>query len=166
VPLLAWGRLDTLGLSRASGVLLSQDTVEIVDAGHPLAAGMTGHARVYRGPGKLSWGAAGEGASVVARSLERGLPVVAHYPAGSMLPSGDRAPADRVLFFLAGDGLAPWLIAPEGYDLWLAAIDLLTGEAGAAGSAGAEDRAARSDHQVDADGRGASGAVPAPHVTR
>ncbi|GAB3618180.1 hypothetical protein GCM10027416_27370 [Okibacterium endophyticum] len=127
VPLLAWGRLDTLGLTTESGTLLAQETVEIVDRSHALAAGVSGVVRVYRGPGTVTWGSTAPDASVIARTTERGLPAIAVYPSGSRLPGGRVAPADRVLFFFGSNGLAPWLIAPEGHTLFNAAVDLLIG---------------------------------------
>ncbi|SEB58578.1 Glycosyl hydrolase family 20, domain 2 [Paramicrobacterium humi] len=128
VPLLAWGRFDTLGLSSRSGEVLGQEDIAVIDDAHPLAAGASGTVRVYRGPGMVSWGRVGPHAEIVATTSTNGLPVIARYPAGSTLASGRRAPADRVLFFLGTDGLAPWLIAPEGHELFTAAVNLLCGE--------------------------------------
>ncbi len=126
VPVLAWGRLDTLGLSSRSGGFLAQEELVIIEPSHPLAAGQRGTVRIYRGPGNVSWGEPGADAVVVARTKEQSLPAIAFYPAGARLASGAIAPADRVLFFLAEEGLAPWLIAPESAELFFAAVDRLS----------------------------------------
>jgi hypothetical protein len=128
-PVLAWGRHDTLGLSTRSSILLAQEDLEVVvGSDHPLAAGVSGTVRVYRGPGKITWFTPGADATVVART-EEGRPAIAHYRAGDRLASGESAPADRIGFFLSSDGLAPWLLAPEGHALFMAAVDVLVGAA-------------------------------------
>lgn len=129
VPLLAWGRFDTLGLTSRSGELLGQEDVEIVDAAHPLAAGTGGMVRVYRGPGMVSWGSVSPEAELVAKVRGDERTTIARYRTGSTLASGRSAPADRVLFFLGTDGLAPWLMAPEGHELFNAAVNMLCDEA-------------------------------------
>lgn len=139
IPVLAWGRLETLGLGSDSGVLLSKEEIEVDGSADALAAGLNGRVRVYRGPGKLTWCEPSPDGVVIARSLDGRRPVIAHYGAGAELPNGDKAPASRVTFCLGGDGLAPWLMAPAGYALFNAAVDLLASRedgqrAGAAGA--------------------------------
>jgi hypothetical protein len=125
IPVLAWGRLETLGLGSDSGILLSKEEIEVDASADALSAGLHGRVRVYRGPGKLTWCAPSPDGAVVARSMDSRKPVIAHYPAGAELPTGEKAPASRVTFCLGGDGLAPWLMAPAGYALFNAAVDLL-----------------------------------------
>jgi len=125
IPVLAWGRLETLGLGSDSGVLLSKEEIEVDGDADALAAGLRGRVRVYRGPGKLTWCAPSPDGAVIARSLDGSRPVITHYGVGAQLPTGEKAPASRVTFCLGGDGLAPWLMAPAGYALFNAAVDLL-----------------------------------------
>ncbi|WP_260855746.1 protein O-GlcNAcase [Curtobacterium sp. 9128] len=125
VPMLAWARLQTLALTDRSQVALAREHVQVVDAEHPLAAGASGTVRVHRGPGKVTWTRPVPGADVVARTAEEHEAVIALHSAGLPLVDGVRAPADRVLFFLSDDGLAPWLLAPGGLALFDAAVDLL-----------------------------------------
>lgn len=131
IPLLAWGRLETLGLAAASLVLLSHETVDIEAPEDVLAAGLAGAVRVYRGPAAVTSLQPVEGARIVARA--GGAPVLARVPKGTGLTDGRPAPAERVAFFLAEDGLAPWLIAKDGHALFTAAVDaLLAAERGPA----------------------------------
>jgi hypothetical protein len=60
---------------------------------------------------------------VVARA--GGAPVIVRVPQGTGLADGRPAPAERVAFFLAEDGLAPWLVAKDGHALFAAAVDEL-----------------------------------------
>jgi len=144
VPLLAWGRHDTLGLSRTSGVMLAQEEVEIVAEGHPLTAGLAGTVRVYRGLGKLTWCEPGEDGVVVARLPQTGQPVLVHYDTGATLADGTTTAADRVAFFLTREGFAPWLLTPDGAALFFAAVDSLTEgrrpTAGTVGTVGGQHR--------------------------
>ena len=131
VPLLAWARLHTLGLTERSQVELAREDVRIVAPEHPLAAGASDVVRVYRGPGKLTWTRPGPDAVVVARTVEEDEAVITHHRAGSRLVGDRVAPADRIAFLLGDDGLAPWLLAPEGHALFDAAVDVLLDAAGA-----------------------------------
>ncbi|MCX7522828.1 protein O-GlcNAcase [Microbacterium sp. STN6] len=132
VPLLAWGHLVALGLASQSQVPLQVEAIDIVDASHPLAAGLDGRVDVYRGPSKVTWGQPGQDAVVVARvpdegkrTLDEGKPAIAYYDTGARLVSGSPAPAPRIAFFLGADGFAPWLVTPAARALTDAAVSLL-----------------------------------------
>lgn len=126
LPLIGWGRLESLGLASESGALLDVDAIQITAPGHPLAAGLDGRVEVFRGRGKLGWGEPGADAEVVARA-ESGQPVLVQHPAGATLADDTTAPAPRVALFLTEDGAAPWLLTDAGRALVHAAIHHLLG---------------------------------------
>jgi hypothetical protein len=126
-PVLALFHLVETGLAARTGVLLREERVRIVAPGHPLAAGRTGAVQVYRGPAMSRWCEPAPGADVIACAEEEARPVVVHYPAGTDLADGSRAPAARVTLFLGRDLLAPWVITPSGVELVDAAVRLLLG---------------------------------------
>jgi len=136
VPVLAHGRLLTLGVATASGVLLDRDRL--------VPAGADGPVVVHRGPGRLTWCAPVPGARVLARAPEpEPHPVLVDVPAGTPLADGRPAPAARTVTFLTSDGAARWLLTPAGRALLDAALDRLLAPArggepgGAAGVAAA-----------------------------
>lgn len=139
IPVLAWGRLETLGLGSNSGLLLSKELIEVDACADALSAGLQGRVRVYRGPGKLTWCEPSADGEVVARSVTGRQPVIVRYRAGAELPTGEEAPASRVTFYLGGDGLAPWLMAPAGCALFNAAVDLLAAREDEQPAAGTAD---------------------------
>lgn len=123
VPILAWGRLKSLGLGTWSEVVLSRDRIDVVDPAHPLAAGREGSPVVYRGPARLTRARLVPDAEIVA--TVDGLPALAMVRAGSTLADGRTSPADRVVTFLAADGAAPWLLTTAARSLLQAAIHTL-----------------------------------------
>jgi hypothetical protein len=84
------------------------DAVEIVAPDHPLAAGLTGLVRVYRGPAWLRYAEPLADAVIVARDLKRGRPVLFAYESPR-----------RVSFFLGPDAE----LTPEGRALLRAAAE-------------------------------------------
>jgi hypothetical protein len=117
VPVLAWGRLVTLGVAAESGVLLDRDRV--------LPAG-GGELVVHRGPGRLTWCEPVPGATVLARAPEpEPRAVLVAVPAGTPLTTGRPAPARRVVVFLTDDGPARWLLTDDGRALLDGALDRL-----------------------------------------
>lgn len=113
VPVLAWGRLVSLGVAAESGVLLDRDRVQLEDGG----SGGPGVA-VHRGAGRLTWCDPVPGARVLARAPEpEPRPVLVEVPAGTRLTTGDPAPAARTVAFLTDDGAARWLLTDDGRSL-------------------------------------------------
>lgn len=120
LPLMAWGRLISLGLATESGVLLASDRVRVGG----------GELRVHRGPGKVTWCAPVAGAEILARSSgAESRPVLVRIAAGTPLSDGTPAPAARLIAFLTEDGAARWLLTLDGWRLLDDALDeLLRGE--------------------------------------
>lgn len=127
VPVIIWGHLVATGLAAKSAVPLSQHSIDIVAPEHPLAAGLSGLVQVYRGHGKITWGLPAESGVVIAKGVhpDEPHPAIVYYPAGAELVDGSTAPAPRLTFFLGSEGLAPWLIAPEGHALLNTAVTYL-----------------------------------------
>jgi hypothetical protein len=103
-----------------SGVTSPATDVEIVDAGHPMAAGMAGVVSVYPGGSELGWGVVAPAAQVVAIATDDAShATIFGYEAGAMMP-GLMAPARRVGFTASGaNGAGP---TPQGVELFEAAV--------------------------------------------
>ncbi|GIG35879.1 beta-N-acetylglucosaminidase domain-containing protein [Cellulomonas pakistanensis] len=109
VPVLAWGRLVTLGVATTSGVLLDRDRVALAGGGEVV---------VHRGAGRLTWCDPVPGARVLGRAPEpEPRPVLVAVPAGTPLTTGAPAPAPRAVAFLTDDGAARWLLTDAGRSL-------------------------------------------------
>lgn len=114
VPVLAWGRLVTLGVATTSGVLLDRDRL-VREDGRELV--------VHRGAGRLTWCEPVPGARVLARAPEpEPRPVLVEVPAGTPLVTGEPAPAPRTIAFLTSDGAARWLLTDDARRLVDAAL--------------------------------------------
>ncbi len=110
VPVLAWGRLVTLGVATASGVQLDRDRL-VRDDGRAGPREVV----VHRGAGRLTWCEPVPGARVLARAPEpEPRPVLVEVPAGTPLTTGALAPAARTVAFLTSDGAARWLLTDDG----------------------------------------------------
>ncbi|MEO1060731.1 MAG: hypothetical protein AAFZ07_04885 [Actinomycetota bacterium] len=125
VHLITWeGHLfDELALAERSGESsASTRSIEILDATHPLAAGLNGTPNVYDSPHRLSYGLPGRSAAVIAR--ETGRPnraVVFGYPAWWPLVDGSSVSGARVALFADYDGARD--LSPAGEALFAAALD-------------------------------------------
>lgn len=109
VPVLALGRLVSLGVATTSGALLDRDRLVLADGREVV---------VHRGAGRLTWCEPVPGARVLARAPEpEPRPVLVEVPAGTPLTSGEPAPAARTTAFLTGDGAARWLLTGAGRSL-------------------------------------------------
>lgn len=90
--------LDDMGMTGTSGGvdygLVSSSTVEVVSAGHPMAAGRTGTVNVTASPRSVSFGAAGGDAEVVTTAV--GVPTTFVYGAGTQLADGSTAAGCRI----------------------------------------------------------------------
>jgi len=106
VPVLAFGRLVSLGVATTSGVLLDRDRLVLTDGPEVV---------VHRGPGRLTWCEPVPGARVLARAPEpEPRPVLVEVPAGTLLTTGEPAAAARTTAFLTSDGAARWLLTDAG----------------------------------------------------
>ena len=102
----------------------TETEVDLIDATHPLAAGLSGAVRVYQNPWRLTWGIPASGAIRVATVVDDPTrTVIFAYPAGAPLVTGT-APAKRVAFFLHDNPTAN--LTPQAESLLDAAIDWST----------------------------------------
>ncbi|GAA4178046.1 hypothetical protein GCM10022287_27760 [Gryllotalpicola koreensis] len=129
IPVIAWGHLVALRLASASEMPLALDTIELSDGDHPIAAGLAGAVRAYRGPSRLTWGVPASGGRVIASTPQDRHPVLVLYDAGMPLVDGRPAPAARLTFFLGSDGFAPWLVTDATRQIVRAAVTHLLGRA-------------------------------------
>lgn len=80
---------------------LDQDSIEIVDAGHPMAAGFSGTVQVYPFPNQIRWGNPNGNAAVVATTADgNNNGAVFGYAMGAPM-FGLNAPERRVGFFVS-----------------------------------------------------------------
>ncbi|GIG26703.1 beta-N-acetylglucosaminidase domain-containing protein [Cellulomonas denverensis] len=115
VPVLAYGRLLTLGVATDSGVLLGLERLTLDDGSAPV---------VHRGPGAMTWCQPVPDARVLARAPEPTMhPVLCELAAGAAVADGSPAPAARTTVFLGSHGAARWLVGPEGWRLLDEALD-------------------------------------------
>jgi hypothetical protein len=126
LPVVAWDGLVELGMAESAGHVFLDEVLTIVEPAHPLAVGLDGVVRIYRGWGRLRFGRVGGDAVVVALGGNPPRPVLFAYEAGAAMPGGP-APARRVGIFLPPEALDPWLLAPEGRRLFDAAVAWATG---------------------------------------
>lgn len=128
VPLLVWEPRLFSDLGMVAGTAHTVDwaasfhpgRIEVVDAGHPLAAGLSGAVEVASARSRLSWGRTAPGIRRIA--VVEGLPERAALFAvdsGDVLDGGRPAPARRAALFLFETGV-PRLTA-EGWRLFDAA---------------------------------------------
>ncbi len=88
----------------AYGAKDQQTSLEIVAAGHPLAAGLTGTVRVYREPKQINWGKVAPSAEVIATlSGDEEGKALYLYRKSAKLFNGDTAPGLRIGFFIEND---------------------------------------------------------------
>jgi hypothetical protein len=127
-PVLAWGHLVALGLAVESDVASSVESVEVAST-HPIAAGLEGPVRTFRGPSRLTWGTPVAGARVIATTPTDGKPVLVLYESGAALVRDRPAPAARVAFFLGAEGFAPWLVTDATRQIMRAAVWFLAEDA-------------------------------------
>lgn len=129
-PLLALGHPLPTGLARRTGVLHREECLRVVAPGHGLAGHFESLVQIHRGPGMVRWSEPASDATIVAVAQEEARPVAIYYPAGARLADGTTAPAARATSFLGPEGLAPWLVAPDGTRLVRTAVEMLLSGAG------------------------------------
>jgi glucose/arabinose dehydrogenase len=131
-PVLNWesALMDDLGLTGPTsgthyGTATGQTQVAIVNAAHPLAAGLTGTVAVNSAGAIHSWGVPNANAATVARPVgQAGRAAIFGYEKGSIMP-GLVAPGRRVGFFL--EDATAGSLTTQGRALLDAAVRWVTG---------------------------------------
>jgi len=107
------------------------DSIEIADAGHALAAGLTGTAQVVSTSGWVRWGTPPAGATVVATLAgDASKATIFAYDVGDTLTTGTAA-GRRVGLFLDDDSAAD--LTADGWALFDAAVAWASGASGGGG---------------------------------
>jgi hypothetical protein len=124
VPLVTWEHAlyDALAIATSDGGTdADQQTIDLVDSAHALAAGLSGNIKVLGQRGVVRWGKPVPAATIVARS-QASPQHAAHFAlaSGATLANGRPAPARRVGTFLDTD--AAHALAPAGWALFDAAV--------------------------------------------
>ncbi len=102
-----------------------QDSIDIFNPTHPLAAGLSGTVQVYITADHLNWGVPAPSAITIARSVDgNDRKVLFAYESGSNMV-GVVAPARRVAFFHSAEGAA--FLTPDGSALFDAAVAWVIG---------------------------------------
>jgi hypothetical protein len=117
-----WGDMKMVGDVGQTdfGKAFDQMQIDIVDAAHPLAAGLSGRVTVTSSGQEFGWGAPGPEAKRVATIVGRAdqLAIFSYEPGANML--GLKAPAPRVGWFAGGDAAASF--TADGWRLFDAAV--------------------------------------------
>lgn len=157
----------------ALGVLEAQTALDIKDAAHPLAAGLSGRVPVYSAPKQVNWGKVAASAKVIATLAgDASGASIYVYARAAVLFDGTQAAGMRVAFFLEDDNEtgSPNLMTPQALKLFDAAVAYaLGGATGLHDAAGRETRgagAAGGNAAVDALGRQRERAAGAPSAGR
>lgn len=157
VPVLNWETsvLDDLGMAGPTygthyGATDAQTAVSIVDASHPMAAGLSGRVTTTSAARRYIWGVPNGNAKVVATlDGDPGKAVIFGYEAGVAMP-GLTAPARRVAVFLEND--AAEVLTANGWALFDAAVSWAA--PGAGGGTPFLAMAAPPAGSISIDGRG------------
>ncbi|HKY39305.1 MAG TPA: hypothetical protein VJN18_25380 [Polyangiaceae bacterium] len=107
------------------GVKMSDDSIDIVNPSHPLAAGLSGNVKVYSALKEITWATVAPTAEVVATlSGDTSGASIYVYHTGVMLFDGTSAAALRVNLFLEDDNMTgtPNLMTTDGLKLFDAAV--------------------------------------------
>lgn len=131
-PVLNWesALMDDLGMTGTVsgtqfGTMTGQTQVAIVNAAHPLAAGLSGTVSVTTSAANITWGVPNANAATVARPVgQPGRAAVFAYEKGAAMP-GLAAPGRRVGFFLEDATAAS--LTTQGRSLFDAAVRWVTG---------------------------------------
>jgi glucose/arabinose dehydrogenase len=132
VPVLAWESavFDDLGMigtaSSQRGTTGSQTQVKIINAGHPMAAGLSGNVTVTNSASTFSWGRPNTNAARIATLTgDTSKFVIFGYEKGAVMP-GLTAPARRVGLFMENTTAANW--NNQGRTLFNAAVKWACGK--------------------------------------
>lgn len=162
VPVIAWEQavqdnfLMTLDDGSVRGTLADQTEIDIVNADHPLAGGLsTGIVTTTTAPQAYSWGTPNENAVIIATIADNpDQAVVYGYEKGAGLIDDTPAPERRVMFLWGDDGFAAH--TDEVLSLFDAAVEWASGIAPSAPGAAAANIAWVSFHAADDEPSGAA----------
>jgi len=129
VPVIEWEQaiqddmaMTTVGGTTDRGTTTGLTTIEIVNASHPMAAGLpAGVLTIVSAGSELAWGQPAATAQVVARLVGTQNACIYGYDKGALLTDGTPAAERRVLFFMT-DNVAAVMNA-DAFKLFDAAID-------------------------------------------
>lgn len=142
VPVITWESFvfDDLGMAGDPGETFRMNQVHIAAPGSPLAAGLSGAVRVYRGENRLRWGTPAPSADTAATAGdEHGQATLFGYERGAPM-IGLTAPARRLALFLGDDAIDPGVVTAEGLRLFDAGVVWATGVGTTANTPGRGDR--------------------------
>lgn len=107
------------------GVREKDTEIDIVMAGHPLAAGLKGHVTVYKESKEVTWGKVGESAKVIATLAGKSEAAAIYiYEKGAVLFDGTAVAGMRIGFFLEEENRTGTsnFMTTEGLQLFDAAV--------------------------------------------
>jgi hypothetical protein len=110
----------------AYGVREKDTGIDIVMPGHPLAAGLEGHVKIYKEPRQVTWGKVGAGAKVIATLTGKKEAAALYiYDKGAELFDGTEAAGMRIGFFLEEENITGTsnFMTEEGLLLFDAAVE-------------------------------------------
>jgi len=129
VPVLLWehGIYDEMNMATSKGTQNKQTQADIVDAAHPMAAGLSGTVTVYASKDYTTWAVPTAAADVVATVRgDASKAVLFGYEAGDVMVSSFVAPAKRVGVFVDADSASK--LTADGQALFEAAVNWAVGQ--------------------------------------
>lgn len=129
VPVIVWefALFDNMGFAVSTGEYDLDDgatQIEIVDAAHPLAAGLSGTVTLYEGTGRVNWASAQNAAVVGVRTDDGTHASLFAYEEGDTLADGNIAAAKRVGLPFCNAEMGT--LQGEALDILAAAVDWAT----------------------------------------
>ena len=116
-----------MDMTTAKGVERKQTQIDIVDASHAMAAGLSGAVTVYTGKENATWGAVTAAADVVASVVgDSSKATLFGYDTSDVMANGYAAPARRVGVFL--DANSAEVLTTDGTSLIDAALSWALGQ--------------------------------------
>ena len=110
----------------AYGVREKDTGIDIIMPGHPLAAGLEGHVKIYKEPKQVTWGKVGAGAKVIATLTGKKEAAALYiYDKGAELFDGTEAAGMRIGFFLEEENITGTsnFMTEEGLHLFDTAVE-------------------------------------------
>jgi hypothetical protein len=123
VPVIVWEHnlLDDMGMVLTAGNqgTVGADSIEIIDAAHPLAAGLSGVVALQGAIDQMAWGNTDVGVVATVYTIPS-YAAIFYYESGDTMPSTIVAPAHRVALPFANESVTPPTKA--AVDLFVAAV--------------------------------------------